>query len=86
MSRTDDAYGIMQKIYLAGMRAGDDKHQIARNIDRAYPWGERTRWPYKAWLKARRQFFTVHGLPGLRRTKEIARVDPSPYTPASMLS
>lgn len=30
-------------------------------IDAAYPFGERAYWPYKAWLKARRQYLQPFG-------------------------
>ena len=30
-------------------------------IDAAYPFGERARWPYKAWLKERRQYLARYG-------------------------
>lgn len=30
--------------------------QRRRAIQQAYPWGERSGWPYKAWLKAQRHY------------------------------
>lgn len=30
-------------------------------IDAAYPFGERRYWPYKAWLKARREYLGRYG-------------------------
>lgn len=39
-----------------------DKVFIGKEIDKAYPFGERAMFPYKAWLKARKEFFSKHGL------------------------
>ena len=30
-------------------------------VDAAYPFGERSYWPHKAWLKARRAYLTRYG-------------------------
>lgn len=30
-------------------------------VDAAYPFGERSYWPHKAWLKARRAYLTHYG-------------------------
>lgn len=30
-------------------------------VDAAYPFGERAMWPYKMWLKARRQYLARYG-------------------------
>lgn len=32
-----------------------------RIIDDAYPFGERSMWPYKAWLKARKAYLVKYG-------------------------
>ncbi|MFC4158244.1 hypothetical protein [Chitinimonas lacunae] len=64
MSRAQDAWEIMTQTRNRLIAAGTtDPHEIARAIDAAYPFGERCYWPYKAWLSARRKFFTIHGLP-----------------------
>lgn len=30
-------------------------------VDSAYPFGARSNYPYKAWLKARRSYLSIHG-------------------------
>ncbi|SAI46608.1 Uncharacterised protein [Bordetella ansorpii] len=74
-SRTAIAYAIMQQALEAGRAAGHTPQDIHRAITAAYPWGNRqpSKWPYKAWLIARRQFYERHGLPGLRAVKGIAQ-------------
>jgi hypothetical protein len=32
------------------------KRALVRMVDKSYPFGSRDRWPYKAWLKERREF------------------------------
>lgn len=74
MSWTDKALAIMAGERTAQLLAGvTDPAAIARAIDAAYPWGERRRTPYKAWLKARSEFFARHGLP--MRTRKRRQPD-----------
>jgi len=70
MSRTDDAWNVMSSVRVKHLLDGvTDKAAIAKAIDAAYPFGERANWPYKAWLKCRREFFAAHGLP-MRTSKK----------------
>lgn len=57
------AYKIMQQVYDTCQAAGDSLEKTHLAIRNAYPWGPRQRWPYKAWLIARREFYEAHGLP-----------------------
>lgn len=40
-----------------------DLERIKKRIDDAYPFGERSRFPYKAWLIERRKVFIALGIP-----------------------
>lgn len=43
-----------------------DEKELRKLISAAYPWGERTGYPYKAWLQAVKETFSSpveHGLP-----------------------
>lgn len=42
-------------------------------IDAAYPFGARSHWPYKAWLKARRTYLSKFG--------PVGRAAPTPLFP-----
>lgn len=57
------AYQIMQHVYDQCRLSGASLEKTHLAIRGAYPWGERRRWPYKAWLIARREFYEAHGLP-----------------------
>ena len=58
------ALAVMDRIRIEQLQAGiEDKAGLARAIGAAYPFGERTHYPYKAWLSARKAFFARHGLP-----------------------
>ncbi|OZI62115.1 hypothetical protein [Bordetella genomosp. 11] len=72
-TRVSDAYKIMQQVYERCQAAGESPQTTHLAIQAAYPWGERRRWPYKAWLIARREFYEAHGLP-LRERRPIAEV------------
>ena len=51
---------------------GLDALSIAKAIDDSYPYhSKRSGWAYKAWLAARRDFFSKHQLP-LRRARKPA--------------
>ncbi|GAA5785089.1 hypothetical protein [Chitiniphilus shinanonensis] len=39
---------MQEVLFIARQAAGDTPTQIAKAIDRAYPFGERAQWPYKA--------------------------------------
>jgi hypothetical protein len=41
----------------------DDRERIKKRIDDAYPFGERSNFPYKAWLIERRSAFIALGIP-----------------------
>lgn len=72
-SRVIDAYRIMQTVFKACQAEGKTLHETHLAIRDAYPWGERRKWPYKAWLIARQEFYKKHGLP-LKERPEIAQV------------
>lgn len=57
------AYQIMQQVYDQCQAAGASLEETHLAIRAAYPWGARRKWPYKAWLIARREFYEVHNLP-----------------------
>lgn len=64
MSRHAEALAVMQRVLMERHQAGvTDRQQIADAIDAAYPFSERRWWPYRAWLAARREFFSRHSLP-----------------------
>jgi hypothetical protein len=42
-------------------------------IDAAYPFGPRSHWPYKAWLKARKTYLSKFG--------PVGRIPPAPLFP-----
>ena len=64
----DSALQAMFRVHAEQLQAGANPQQIADAIDKAYPFGERRYWPYKAWLSARKHFFALKGLPN-KRTK-----------------
>lgn len=66
LSWRDSAMEVMYTVYAEQSNAGANPQQIADAIDQAYPFGERRHWPYKAWLSARKYFFTIKGLPNKR--------------------
>lgn len=63
MTWTDAAWRTMETVRVDGVRAGKRPDEIVEAIDAAYPFGERARWPYRAWLNARKEFFARYGLP-----------------------
>lgn len=60
---SESAHTVMLTTLIECDRAGMSKAETAQAIDAAYPFGERARHPYKAWLKVRKSFFAQHGLP-----------------------
>ena len=60
--------GVLLKCQSNGMTPAD----TAKAIDAAYPFGERAHHPYKVWLRERKQFFALHGLPRNGRSKSQA--------------
>lgn len=59
----------MHQVHEKMISAGEAEQGIARAIDESYPYSERSGWAYKAWLAARRDFFSKHDLP-LRRARK----------------
>lgn len=57
------AHTVMLETLMACEKAGLSRGETAKAIDAAYPFGERSQHPYKAWLKVRKSFFAQHGLP-----------------------
>lgn len=74
MSKTNRWYSHAQSVIseeiAAGKQAGEAVEQIRKRVDAAYPFGPRQYWPYKEWLTARRELFSLHGL---RTEAEIAK-------------
>lgn len=62
----DSALRAMFRVHAEQLQAGANPQQIADAIDKAYPFGERRYWPYKAWLSARKYFFALKALPNKR--------------------
>lgn len=62
----DSALEVMFETHAEQMKLGATPQQIADAIDNAYPFGDRKHWPYKAWLSARKYFFSIKGLPNKR--------------------
>lgn len=65
------SYNLMTDVYNDGRADRKDLEQIASDIDASYPWDERYGWRYKEWLRARREFFEDHGLPGLQPRRSL---------------
>ena len=53
-SRYESARRIIEKV--AADNPGVSEKELLRLIRDAYPWGERRMHPYKAWLRARRDY------------------------------
>jgi hypothetical protein len=53
-----------------GRDAGETNEQIRARADAAYPFGQRSCWPYKKWLQARADRFAQYGL---LTAEELAR-------------
>lgn len=75
MTWRETAAAVMAEVYLERSAAGDNKEQIAKAIDAAYPFGSRDHFPYKAWLAERREFFTRHGLPRKENKAKLAALE-----------
>lgn len=60
MTWTDQAAAVIRRV-LADTKDQPPKERI-KAVDAAYPFGERAYWPYKAWLKARRELLVGAGL------------------------
>lgn len=53
----------MHEVHQQALADGLDAQAIAKAIDDSYPWQKRSGFPYKGWLRARREFFPRHQLP-----------------------
>lgn len=62
----------MHQVHQQALADGLDAMARARAIDDSYPWVKRSGWPYKAWLRARRDFFPRHQLPMPRAKRPVA--------------
>lgn len=60
---SDTAWAVMTNKLLECQAAGMSREETAKVIDEAYPFGQRSRTPYRAWLNVRRDFFARYGLP-----------------------
>jgi hypothetical protein len=69
MSWYDSSWKHMQQVHQQEVATGKDAAEIAKAIDDAYPFWSRNGWPYKAWLRARREFLIKHQLPVPRARK-----------------
>ena len=67
---------VERKARLAGICDATDLLEL---VDAEYPFGERTMWPYKAWLKARKAFRQRVGL--LPPAPRKPRPEPPPTEP-----
>lgn len=56
------AGAVIWPLVEAGRQAGTPPAEILRQIDAAYPFGERAHFPYQQWLKVRREARGVLGL------------------------
>lgn len=71
MSWYKEAKSHMQRIYLDQISLGEtDKIEIGKIIDANYPFGQRKMFPYKAWLRARKEFFSKYGLGKIPEVKK----------------
>ena len=59
----DASWSIMTETLLKCRGEGSTPAQTAKEIDAAYPFGQRKHHPYKVWLRERKSFFAKHGLP-----------------------
>lgn len=58
--------------------------QRKRAIQQAYPWGERSGWPYKAWLRAQRHYLNSFDETGRRgRQAKPTGLEHLPRDPAT---
>ena len=48
-----------------------------RAVRDGYPWGERKRWPYKAWLRAQREYLARH-MPNEVKDERLASIPKTP--------
>lgn len=53
----------MHQVHQQALADGLEAMARAKAIDDSYPWQKRSGWPYKSWLRARRDFFPRHQLP-----------------------
>jgi hypothetical protein len=66
------AHDHIQEVVAANPDATEK--ELRKLISAAYPWGERTNYPYKAWLAAVRETFTERRLYGVP-TKPATKTD-----------
>lgn len=67
MTRTQPTWGeaagaVIYETIRKAQQDGVDRCQWLKLIDAAYPFGQRAYFPYKAWLKARREAMDKFGL------------------------
>jgi hypothetical protein len=69
MGWTSDAAEVIAHVH-EGLAEGATLAERKRAVDQAFPFGERRRWPYRAWLNARRRYLVRYGYtkPGQRLT------------------
>jgi hypothetical protein len=62
MSWFDSAKSVITTVHQEQLSKGvTDKAEILKDIDAAYPFGLRQYFPYKAWLRARKEFIARNG-------------------------
>lgn len=68
---------------IADLKLPEDMPLVARMkaVNAAYPFGERERWPYKAWLKARREYLGRFGYRPPPKSEEQTLFDALPRDP-----
>ncbi|NYT79245.1 hypothetical protein H0A71_19890 [Alcaligenaceae bacterium] len=65
------AYRVINKVYDECRAERQTPEQIAAAIDASYPWQFRMGHCYRQWLRARREFFEQHNLPGLKPRRNL---------------
>lgn len=60
----------MQSTWLRAQAVGITGEDLAKAIDISYPYRTRDGYAYKAWLRARKDFFRLNNIP-LRRAKRL---------------
>lgn len=58
-----NSWRCMEYVRKTAINDGLTGLDVSRAIDNSYPFYQRSGWPYKAWLRARRDFLQLHQLP-----------------------
>jgi len=63
MTWEQKAISIISKVH-SNIRANASFDERKKAVQEAYPWGCRSGWPYKAWLKAQRRYLARYAPKG----------------------